>query len=526
MGSGLILFALAGLCVGVVAEDAKDPANMVWPRPSNVSFGNGVVCLDSEHWFMEPAEFNLAERSLGSSSDRDDIREALARFRESTFIHRAKKDSKCVKEYKLTVKRQGVALQFGVDESYKLHVNQDSIEIESNTIYGAYHGLESLRQLVHFDFDEKAFVIRNSPWVIDDVPRFSHREVLIDTARHYEPVKVIRNVIDSITMSKINTIHWHIEDQHTFAWCSEKYPSMCKATAWSIEERYTKEDLQDIVEYARKRGVRIYVEIDIPGHTGAFCTGLRAANIDICCENHDMIAPREKTLEVLHNLIDEAKEIFPDSFIHLGGDEVNTAAWKEDKKTQEWMKAQNMSDPKDVYKYFVDSVHNHAIEIGLRPAGWSEIWQTFTTRLNKKTIVQQWLDQDNMTEITMNGYNVLFSDQNYWYLDHLNQRWDLMYKIEPCASLTDTQCSLILGGGGCMWGETVDPSDIMSTIWPRLGAIGERLWSPRAVNNVDTALPRIINFRCYLNRQGVGAAHVGTDGRVPPKGPGGCYEAT
>ena len=43
--------------------------------------------------------------------------------------------------------------------------------------------------------------------------------------------------------------------------------------------------------------------------------------------------------------------------------------------------------------------------------------------------------------------------------------------------------------------QTVDTSDLMQTVWPRAGAVGERLWSAAAVNDSDAALPRYVKFR-------------------------------
>ena len=64
----------------------------------------------------------------------------------------------------------------------------------------------------------------------------------------------------------------------------------------------------------------------------------------------------------------------------------------------------------------------------------------------------------------------------------------------------------VLGGHGEMWGETVDASDLAQTVWPRLAAISERLWSPKGTTDAKAALPRIEAFRCLLNRRGISAA--------------------
>jgi hexosaminidase len=117
-----------------------------------------------------------------------------------------------------------------------------------------------------------------------------------------------------------------------------------------------------------------------------------------------------------------------------------------------------------------------------------------------------------------------------------------------------------IGGQGEMWGETVDTSDIEQTVWPRLAAIAEKLWSPESVTScppsadsddapaprsrenrstdnsvrgdpkppqnctaVDSAYPRLAEFRCLLNRRGVRAAPVLNGvARSAPPGPGGC----
>ena len=69
-------------------------------------------------------------------------------------------------------------------------------------------GLETFSQLVQFDFDSQSYNVKNSPWAIDDAPRFPHRGLMIDTARHFETLPAIRAIVDSLAYAKCNVLHW------------------------------------------------------------------------------------------------------------------------------------------------------------------------------------------------------------------------------------------------------------------------------------------------------------------------------
>merc|ERR1712048_1313822 len=90
---------------------------------------------------------------------------------------------------------------------------------------------------------------------------------------------------------------------------------------------------------------------------------------------------------------------------------------------------------------------------------------------------------------------------------------------------TDELCAKVLGGHGEMWGETVDGSDFEQTVWPRLAAIAEKLWSSRSqTQDVAAAAQRIRDFRCLLLQRGVAAAPVdNANARSSPAGPDSCY---
>lgn len=69
------------------------------------------------------------------------------------------------------------------------------------------------------------------------------------------------------------------------------------------------------------------------------------------------------------------------------------------------------------------------------------------------------------------GFRCIFSNQGYWYLDHLDVPWDEVYNTEPLNGIHDpSQQKLVIGGEVCMWGETADTSVVLQTIWPRAAA--------------------------------------------------------
>jgi hexosaminidase len=163
---------------------------------------------------------------------------------------------------------------------------------------------------------------------------------------------------------------------------------------------------------------------------------------------------------------------------------------------------------------------------------WSEVFDHFKGKLNKQTIVHVWKDVTNVTEVVALGYDVLRNvgyDNISWYLDNLDVTWQGVYSNEPCSGIPDALCPRVLGGHGEMWGESVDASDVQATVWPKLAAIAEKLWSPAAFTNapgfLKAAHPRLQRYRCMLLQRGVGAAPVdNANAREGPPSPGSCMQ--
>ncbi|EDQ89857.1 uncharacterized protein MONBRDRAFT_18960 [Monosiga brevicollis MX1] len=399
--------------------------------------------------------------------------------------------------------------------------------VTADTIYGAMRALETISQLIQFDYDTNNYFIANAPWAITDFPRFAHREILVDTARHYQSVMAIKSMIDSMTYAKVNVVHWHIVDTQSFPFMSPTYPELGSKGAYSKTERFSPADVAEVVEYARQRGVRVMVEIDTPGHAASWCNG----HPEIC-PSPDCPQPlnpaTNKTFDVLSGLFkdvtggERGAGLFPDNVMHLGGDEVNTDCWASNADISKWLSDQGLTLDGG-YAYFVKRAQAIAHGYGRDVVGWEEIWDHFGTQLDKSTIIHQWLGARHASLNLLRPAGALTA--GIGYLDGLDVTWQTMYEQEPCTGMTDDQCALVLGGGGEMWGETVDFSDWHQTVWPRMAAVAERLWSPRELTNADDASTRLVAYRCLLNHRAIAAAPSTNSGaRTAPSGPGSCYD--
>jgi len=398
-------------------------------------------------------------------------------------------------------------------------------------------GLETFSQLVTFDYDSQSYMIAAAPWKVMDAPRFPHRGLMIDTSRHFLPLHVIYRAIDSLPYAKLNVLHWHNSDSESFPFQSKSAPKLWQG-AYSPAERYTQADIAAVVEYARDRGIRVMVEFDMPGHAQSWCVGYPEVCPSPTCRT-PLNPATDTTFQLISNLLNECtggqaskpgqpSGLFPDNFLHLGGDEVDTTCWTQTPSIAAWMRSQNYTAD-DAYEYFVAKAAGIAISQGRRPVQWVEVFDHFGSKLDKRTIVHVWKDESTLVPVVAAGYNALIDNSpgdNSWYLDHLTVTWQNCYSNEPCNSITDpNQCKLVLGGQGEMWGETVDASDLEQTVWPKLGAIAEKLWSPRdQTKDPNAAALRMANFRCLLNSRGVRAAPVNNKvARSAPPNPGSCY---
>ena len=369
----MLPFALTlGAAVAAPAPATASPLYL-WPRPKTTSLGQGSTGV-----VMSDDFFKLIQPNNALSSPL--LTAAFARYLPLTFPHaKAAMGAPAaagVTGLTLTVASLDEAPPtLSTDESYSLDIPDGSkaavvATASAKTVYGALRALETFSQLVQYDFDAGAYVIAAGvPFHSDDAPRFPHRGLMIDTARHYQPLASIRAIIDSLPVAKLNVLHWHMVDDQSFPFEVKSHPHMWDA-AYAPSQRYTQADVAGVVEYARVRGVRVMVEFDVPGHGRSWCTG----EPDICpsttCQTPLNVASNY-TFDVIDDMLTEAAAIFPDELMHLGGDEVDTSCWSQTPSIAAWMRAQGVSAD-GAYAYFVQRAAAIATSKGRRPVQWSE----------------------------------------------------------------------------------------------------------------------------------------------------------
>ncbi|KAJ5252614.1 beta-N-acetylhexosaminidase [Penicillium chrysogenum] len=453
-------------------------------------------------------------------------------------------------------------LQYGVDESYTLVVSDGGIKINSQTVWGVLHAFTTLQQIIISD--GKGDLIIEQPVKIKDAPLYPHRGIMIDTGRNFITVRKLLEQIDGMALSKLNVLHWHLDDSQSWPMQMSSYPEMTK-DAYSPREIYTEYDMRRVIAYARARGVRVIPEVDMPAHSAS---GWQQVDPEIvaCAESwwsndvwaeHTAVQPNPgqldiiypKTYEVVNNVYQELSRIFSDNLFHVGADEIQPNCYNYSTHITKWFAEDPSRTYNDLAQYWVD----HSMPI-FRSVGdhrrlmmWEDIAIATESAhdVPKDVIMQTWNSgegEGNIKKLTSAGYDVVVSTSDFLYLDcgrggyvtndarynvqsntdggvNFNyggdggswcapyKTWQRIYDYDFLTNLTASEAKHIIGAEAPLWSEQVDDVTVSSVFWPRAAALGELVWS----GNRDAAgrkrttsfTQRILNFREYLVANGV-----------------------
>jgi len=378
------------------------------------------------------------------------------------------------------------------DESYSLEVRSDKALLSAPNPLGVLHGLATFAQLV--TITPQGFA---APAVkIQDTPRFPWRGLMIDVARHFMPISVLKRNLDGMAAVKMNVFHWHLSDYQGFRIESKKFPKLQELG--SDGRFYTQEEAKDLVAYARDLGIMVVPEFDVPGHATAWFVGyphLASGPGPYQIERRWGIfdpaldPTRKSTYSFLDDLVGEMSKVFPAPYFHMGGDEVNGKQWDSNPQIQSFMRAHELKDNHELQAYFVAHLQEIVAKHHRTMIGWDEI---LSPGLPTNVIVQSWRGQNALADAANQGHRGLLS---YGYYLDLMHHASEHYSVDPIADaaalLNPDKQKLILGGEACMWTEYVTAENLDSRLWPRTAVIAERLWSAPDVRDADSMYQRI-----------------------------------
>jgi hexosaminidase len=411
------------------------------------------------------------------------------------------------------------------DEGYTLSVTTENVHLQSSGSAGLFYAAQSLRQLL------PPVIFRETPikdinWdipcvEIEDYPRFGWRGLMVDCGRHFMPVKAIKKMIDLLALHKMNVLHWHLTEDQGWRIEVKKYPRLTGVGAWRKETLvghlnwpviasalkydgkphggfYSQDEVREVVAYAHARHVNVLPEIEMPGHSGAAVAaypelGNTGKPIEVRTRwgiHEDIFNANESTILFLQDVLAEVLELFPSSFIHVGGDEAPKKQWKASPAAQARMKELGLHDEEELQSYFIRRMDAYLSEHGRRLIGWDEILEG---GLAPNATVMSWRGEEGGIAAAHAGHDVVMAPNTYTYLDYrqsLSPKEPLaiggylplrrVYNYEPIPKgLTAEEARHVLGAQGQLWTEYIpDLEQLEYMAFPRACALAEVAWTP------------------------------------------------
>jgi hexosaminidase len=394
------------------------------------------------------------------------------------------------------------------DESYTLAVGEESINLTAPTRAGIARGIQTLRQLAGSGDDLPALEIV-------DKPRLPWRGMHLDVSRHFFEKKEVLRFIDTIALFRFNKFHFHLTDDQGWRPEIRKYPRLTEVGSrrsgtlighyndkpHRFDDTpyggfYTRKDMEEIVEYARIREIDIIPEIDMPGHMQAAISaypelGCTDMTLEPRCTwgiSQHILNPEESTINFMKDVLDEIMDIFPYTFIHLGGDEAHKYEWEEQRRVQDRMAMLGLESEEELQSWFISRMGEHVRRRGRRMIGWDEILEG---GLADGAIVMSWRSEEGGIEAARLGAPIINCPCEKTYFDYYQGPKDKepltiggrltleqVYRFEPVPDeIPENKKYLVMGSQGQLWSEYMpDFSRVEYMAFPRALALAETLW--------------------------------------------------
>ncbi len=440
------------------------------------------------------------------------------------------------------------------DEAYKLSVGKNKIRIEARTPHGIFYATQTLRQLLPPQIESKEKVT-GVKWTIpcveiNDTPSYAYRGMHLDVSRHFFNKQDVMRYIDLLAYHKMNTFHWHLTDDQGWRIEIKKYPKLTTVGATRKREQkgtnpngkslkrewatiphsgfYTQDDVREVIAYANKRFVTVIPEIEMPGHAKAAL----AAYPQYSCSGgpfevegewgvlNDIFCTHEETFTFLEDILTEVAELFPSTYIHIGGDEAPKIRWKRCHACQERIKSEGLKDEHELQSYFITRIEKFLNAKGKQIIGWDEILEG---GLAPNATVMSWRGIEGGIAAAKSSHYAIMTPVSAAYLDYYQADpttqpvaiggflpLEKVYAYDPIPKeLTPVEAKYILGVQGNIWTEYISTFDhLLYMVYPRAAAIAETGWTSATKKNYDNFQQRLRGVAQHYDAMGINYCKV------------------
>ena len=441
------------------------------------------------------------------------------------------------------------------DEEYKLNVTDKTILVTAAEPAGFFYAFQTLKQLMPRNVMACVFDENIKEWSvpaveISDAPRFGWRGFMLDEGRHFYGKEEIKKIIDVMAAYKMNRFHWHLTEDQGWRIEIKKYPKLTQVGAWRDSKVcawgdvkpdgiryggfYTREDIKEVVKYAKERFVEIVPEVDIPGHSQAAVASYPEF---LSCDpenkhevwlwqgvSSDVInVANPQAVQFAKDVIDELTELFPFGYIHLGGDECPTWKWERNAECQALLKEIGSTNYRDLQIHFYKQLKDH---IAQKPAYqqrklifWNEVLHGNTASLGDDITIMAWIGADGAAkDAAQRGMNTILSPQIPYYINRKQsdlptephsqgygtETVERVYDYKPMNNVPAELHSKYMGVQANFWTEwVIEPAVVQYLMLPRLAAVAEAGWSPAEKRDYKGFLERLQGEQVYYRLRGV-----------------------
>jgi len=412
-------------------------------------------------------------------------------------------------------------------DAYTLDITTTGVLVSAGSGKGLYYGAVTLAQLLSSG-DPAATSVRLPALHIDDAPRFGWRGVMLDSARHFQSVDDIKQLLDAMAQLKLDTFHWHLTDDQGWRLPVPGWPKLttvgdCRIPAGDggVDTStgqpvpycgfYTEAQIRDVVAYAAARHIDIVPEIDIPGHATAAIAaypqlGVSGAPIAVSNEwgvNKNLFNADESTMQFLDDVLTQVATLFPGKFVHIGGDEAVKDQWKASPKMQARIRQLGVKNEAGLQAWMVARLEKTLAAHGRYLIGWDEILEG---KLPASATVMSWRGTAGGIAAAKQGHGVVMTPSDTLYLDYLQTTSSneppgrpatiplaQVYAFEPVPKALDAkQATHILGVQANVWTEHMrSMGRVQHALFPRIAALAEVAWSPAPARDYANFLQRL-----------------------------------